>query len=330
MTKPKAKANPVEDVWTLDDYLGNKFTYGIYDELTDKDGENFELFEPLEFFRVFYLSVEEIEQGKAKPLAVSELLKDDLCLYGDQKLTDEQRYFFYEKIFDYYSNLRYEDEQIDICCREIMKLQENLNVYGEDEEIETPKRKDAFEEVLEHLETLPTYKEKIAYLIERKTEYKQRDFVGFNLAWEIPSFSQKCQLEIDKLEKLMRLEENQNNSKDGIEKHKELNQRTATLFVSYLLDFANEKKRENFGLKNKKSLADADKDRIIDFLTPISGKQSKKLHKIFKDERAKIAEKEEVSEDFYNEMQIVRKYFEMLGLSEITNRIDVDLGEKSH
>lgn len=325
----KAKANPVEDVWTLDDYLDNEFSYDIYDELTDKDGENFELFEPLEFFRVFYLSVEEIEQGKAKPLAVSKVLKNDLCLYGDQKLTDEQRYFFYEKILDYYSNLRHEDKQIDICCREIMKLQENLDVYGEDEEIETPKRKDAFEEVLEHLETLPAYKEKITYLIKEKTEYDQKSGLEWTGIGE-KTFGEKCQLEIDKLEKLMRLEATPKQTTDGINKHKDLNQRTATLFVNYLLDFANEKKRENFGLKNKKSLADADKDRIIDFLTPISGKQSKKFHKVFRDEIAKIAEKQENSKEFYDDMQIIRNYFEMLGLSEITNRIDADLGEKSH
>lgn len=329
MTKPKEKANPVEDVWTLDDYLDNEFSYDIYEELTDKDGENFELFEPLEFFRVFYLSVEEIEQNKAKPLLVSKLLKDDLCLYGDRKLTDEQSYFFYEKIFDYYSNLRHDDKQIDICCREIMKLQENLDVYGEDEEIEKPTRKDAFEEVLEHLETLPTIKEKLVCLYAKESEFKRKETQWDNLFGK-KTLAEECRFEIERLEKTMALEERQAASEKGIEKHKDLNQRTATLFVSYLLDFANEKKRENFGLKNKKMLNDADKDRIIDFLTPISGKQSKKLHKPFKVEIAKIANKAEISKEFYDDMQTIRKYFEMLGLSEITNRIDADLGEKPH
>lgn len=118
------------------------------------------------------------------------------------------------------------------------------------------------------------------------------------------------------------------NSSDEISIHPDLTQRTATLFLSYLLDFAKEKSRENFVLKTKKTLTDADKDRIIDFLTPISGKQSKKLHKGFKEEIAKIAENEEVSEKFYQDMRTIRKYFEMLGLLEITDKIDADLGEK--
>ena len=324
MTKPEEKLSPDEEVWTLDDYLGNEFTYDIYSELTDKDGENFELFEPLEFFRVFYLSVEEIEQNKAKPLTVSKLLKNDLCLYDDEKLTDKQSYFFYEKIFDYFSNLRHEDEQIDICCREIMKLQENLDI----EKVETPKQKGGFEKVLEHIETLPTHKEQIAYLIQQQTTYEQNSGLEWKGIGE-KTFGEKCQLEKNKREKLMRLEAVPKQTTDGSEKHKDLNQRTATLFLNYLLDFAKEKSRENHGLKNKKSLADADKDRIIDFLTPISGKQSKKLHKPFKVEIAKIANKEEISKEFSGDMKVIRKYFEMLGLSEITNRIDADLGEKT-
>ena len=113
-----------------------------------------------------------------------------------------------------------------------------------------------------------------------------------------------------------------------LKKHKDITLDRATLFINYLLDFANEKSRDNFRSKNKTPLKDADKNRIIDFLTPFSGTQSKKLHKPFKDEIAKIAEKEEISEKFYKDMKIVRKYFEMLGLSEILDKIDADLGEK--
>ncbi len=144
------------------------------------------------------------------------------------------------------------------------------------------------------------------------------------------------EIELQKKESLNRQELEASNSTDSekviLEKHKDITIDRATLFLSYLLDFANEKRRENFGLKNKKPLKDADKDRAIDFLTPFTGKQSKKLHKGFKDEIAKIAEeKDEVSEKFnkfYNDVKIIRNYFEMLGLSEIVNRIDSDLGEK--
>lgn len=162
-------------------------------------------------------------------------MKGDLRLYGDQKLNDEQRYFFYEKIFDYYSDLRHEDKQIDICCREIMKLQEKLDVYADAEtgEIETPseKRKSKFQELLERLETLPSYKEKIACLIKEKTEYKQS---GIKDWFDSPNFGGKCQLEIDKLEKLMRLETPSKQATDGIKKHKDLTIDRAILLMKHL------------------------------------------------------------------------------------------------
>lgn len=310
MTKPKAKANPVEDVWTLDDYLGNKFTYGIYDELTDKDGENFELFKPLEFFRVFYLSVEEIEQDKAKPLAVSKLLKNDLYLYGDQKLTDKQRYFFYEKILDYYSNLRYEDEQIDICCREIMKLQENLDVYVEFEVGKASKKRDVFQEVLEHLETLPTHKEEIAYLIQKQTAYEQNKGLEFTFAGQ-KTFGEKCQLEINKREKLMRLETTpkQTASKDDIKKHEEARLDRVVLAMNYLLDCA--------GVSE--DCQKSKKINFIDFVTPFS-------RNTIKNQLDNLHEKSDTDGVKYEEdMKIIRRYFQHLGLTEVVERIDRDL-----
>lgn len=310
MTKAKTKANPVEDEWTLDDYLGNKFTYGIYDELTDKDGENFELFEPLEFFRVFYLSVEEIEQGKAKPLAVSKVLKNDLCLYGDQKLTDEQRYFFYEKIFDYYSNLRYEDEQIDICCREIMKLQENLNVYS-NEEIETPKRKDAFEEILEHSETLPSNKEKIAFLLKEKTKDAQNHTVNkFADAFQQvkgKTIAEKCQLEIDKLEKLMRLEENQNNSKDGIKKHKDLTIDRAILLMKSLAP----------------RLTGCDQNKVADVVAFLTSFESESIRINFSEIKNKFANKPEA---YNKDVKIVCEFLNLIGLTNEAEKLKRDSG----
>lgn len=309
MTKAKTKANPVEDEWTLDDYLGNKFTYGIYDELTDKDSENFELFEPLEFFRVFYLSVEEIEQGKAKPLTVSKVLKNDLCLYGDQKLTDEQRYFFYEKIFDYYSNLRYEDEQIDICCREILKLQENLDVYGEDEEIETPKQKDAFAEILEHCETLPSNKEKIAFLLKEKTKDAQNHTVNkmdFSFVEE-KTIAEKCELEINKLRELMKLEESQNNSKNGIMKHKDLTIDRAILLMKSLAP----------------RLTGCDQNKVADVIAFLTSFESESIRINFSEIKNKFANKPEA---YNKDVKIVCEYLNLIGLTNEAEKLKRDSG----
>lgn len=177
--------------------------------------------------------------------------------------------------------------------------------------------------------------------LPKKLKLVKKTLIETNTSEDL--FKREALTEIQKeieTEIVLKAEENKNknllkdssNDENKISIHKDLTQITATLFLNYLLNFAKEKSRENHGLKNKKKLSDADKDRIIDFLTPISGKQSKKLHKKFKDEIAIIAnnEKNEVSENFqkfYQDMQIIRKYFEMLGLSEITNKIDTDLGE---
>lgn len=176
------------------------------------------------------------------------------------------------------------------------------------------------------------FQEKLLKVKEFRIELDaELDFEQVPFAWRFDkAYFTWLNAEEKRLEKLIELDNSKTTpeqSNNNIRKHKDLNQKTATLFLSYLLDFAKEKSSENHGLKTKKTLTDADKDRIIDFLTPISGKQSKKLHKPFRDEVAKIAEKEEVSENFYKDMQIIRKHFEMLGLSEITNKIDADLGE---
>ena len=54
------------DTEELDGFLQYEFYHDVYEELTNKDDDNFELFEPLEFCRVFSQTVEIIEQNKAK------------------------------------------------------------------------------------------------------------------------------------------------------------------------------------------------------------------------------------------------------------------------
>ncbi len=49
------------DTEELDGFLQYEFYHDVYEELTNKDDDNFELFEPLEFCRVFSQTVEIIE-----------------------------------------------------------------------------------------------------------------------------------------------------------------------------------------------------------------------------------------------------------------------------
>lgn len=301
----KKKELTDEELEKLDEYLQYKFNYDIYQELTEKEYDNFELFEPLEFFRVFHLAVDQIDENKKKPLSISKSLEKELFLYGEQQLTDEQRYFFYDKLLEWFSDEREGDAQIEICCREIIKLQENLDVY-EHEEVETPSRQDPFDEVLAHLETLPTYKEQIAYLIQVKTKSEQKG----GLDWRMPgekSFAEQCQLEIEARRQLKQLEAKPERSADSVKKHSDLTLDRAALALNYLLTCA------------KANCHNTEKAKFISFLTGYSEKQiAQRLSRLHKKE-------DENYTAYERDMKIISQYFAKLGLKEITNQIEKDL-----
>ncbi len=297
-----------EEVQELDGFLQFKFYYEIYQELTNKDSENFELFEPLECCRVILLAIEQIEENKAKPLTISRQLRKELnLLYGEKPLTDEQRYFLYEYILNYFENVRREDKQIEICCSEILKLQKKLDVYdNEDETDETKQRLYDFQEIIKHLNSLPTYKEKITYLLQQKTDYEQNRML-LDDAWGRTPFHEQCQLEIDKLEKQAKLEVTESESKNNLKKHKELTLDRAVLAMSYLLDELNVK----CPLSKKKE--------FIDFITPYSLNTIKtKLENLHDKQDKNFVEYEK-------DLQIISKYFENLGLVNIVEQIKEDL-----
>lgn len=320
-----------EEIEELDNFLQYEFNYDIYQELTYEDDVNFELFEPLEFFRLLYKQITFIKENKTKPLFISRTLKK-------LDLSDLQFYYLYRILLIFFNDDKEKDEKINVCYREIYKLQYYLDVYGDDEEsedetdkIESSVKLDRFQLLLEHLESLPTTREKIAHLVMEKTKYEQnKSGLDFNFNNE-KTFAEKCQLEINKLKEIMKLEMPTKGKTNNIEKDNDLNIEVATLFLNYLLDFAKEKSRENLAFKNKTKLSDATKNKITAFLTPYAEKQIKKLPPIFKKTLAEIAENGEnsgIKDKFFQDMQVVRKYFEMVGLSEITSKIDADLGEK--
>lgn len=188
-----------------------------------------------------------------------------------------------------------------------------------------------FDLVKTYLETLNDNKERKMYLVNARADYRQTHSntkdellisVGID---EAVDFGEKCDYEIEILNELI-LEESRS-KKEGV-KHKDLNEWTATLFISYLLDFAYKKTLEIQGKQNNKSLSFAAKNRIVNFLTPYSLDQLKKLPAVFNKEK-EYAEDEKVgaSKKYYDDMKTVRKHFERLGLSEITDKIDADLGE---
>jgi hypothetical protein len=63
-----------------------------------------------------------------------------------------------------------------------------------------------YDEVKRHIDTLKTAKEKIMYLQEVKTEYLQNQ-TTINIPSFVPSFDEKCDIEINGVREAMQLEE---------------------------------------------------------------------------------------------------------------------------
>jgi len=308
MAKKKKKLTEIE---VLDKFLRLEGYHEIYEELTDKDSRYFELFEPLGFFQVFSRTFKHIEKNKSKPLSISKFLQKELALLHSKKpLTDKQRYFFYDKLLWWFENIREEDKQLNICCREIEKLKDNLEVIWK--EVKTPEREDVFAKDLKHLETLPSEKDRIAYLIQRRAEEQQsRQY------WKLPgekTLAEKYGLEIDKRKELMKLEESQAASITDVKKHKDLTLDRAVLLVDYIFKAA------------KVNCKNTQKAKVISFLTGYSENTIVQSFSRIEKEKLEIEDESEISDKFYNDMKIVRDYVEKIGLAEAVKIIDKDLG----
>jgi hypothetical protein len=291
-----------EELKELDDLLQDDFNDEIYNELNHTDYS--ELFEPLDFFRMFHSQVAFIKENKSQPsIAIQKL--------NDFNLSDKQKHIVLDYLNVYFSGEASKDADIRICCRKIEYLMEELEekLENENEKSNTVKieAKDEFQELLKHLKTLHSYKEKIAYLIKEKTRYEQNQS---GLEWNIDNektFPEKCDLEIKKLMELRSLEQKEVVSKESLKKHKDLTLDRAALFLNYLF------KGAGANCHNTK------KAEAISFLTGYSkntvGDKLSSLHS-------------KADENFLNykkDMEIIRKYFESLGLSEIVEMINRDL-----
>ncbi len=302
----------------LDNFLQYKFYHDAYEELTDKDSRYFELFVPLEFCLVFCQTADMVKKSKAKPTALSRQLKHNLTLlYGEIPLTDEQRHFFYYKLLDWFENVRREDEQIDICCREIEKLQKNLDVAARQpaaaaRQPPLERRFDFGGKVKPHLETLPNLKAQLRYLYQVRAEFEQADMLTRMIGedgFDTP-FLKKCDSEIQKLKLLLALEQSemQGDGKDKKDKRdKGGTQYQNLLTIHYLLLYA------------RANSHNTKKAKFASFLTGY-GEES------FRRQWSNIHQKANESGQIWEkDMQAVRGYFEALGLSEVVKLIDNDL-----
>lgn len=112
-----------QNLQTLDEYLQNKSDYEIYEQLTVHKDNLFGLSKEtlLRFFQLLYQQICFVERNKNKPLLVAENLEQ-------LSLTDEQSNFLYAKVLNHFEIEKTTDEKLEICCREIVRLQKSLDI----------------------------------------------------------------------------------------------------------------------------------------------------------------------------------------------------------
>jgi len=153
-----------------------------------------------------YEQFEIVNANKEKPLSVVK------HLFG-LKLEQTKLYYllYYLKRYIYkHSGSAYEpiEKQLSICRgfieKEYDKLEAELYPKAETEPQPEKENKYDFQKVKQHIETLTTVKDKILYLTEIKTDFLQNKS-GWDMEIGTP-FDRKCELEIKKLNEVLKLE----------------------------------------------------------------------------------------------------------------------------
>jgi hypothetical protein len=295
----------------LEGYLTNKLNLDIYTDLTEGDWAN--VFEPLEFFHLLYTQFEFVKNNKSKPLSVVKSI-NELSLNDTQK--NALLYYLEDVIGNENGRAdKGKDTQLEICrtfiSKECNRIAEQLGDESDErvrEDISpTDAKKFDFGEVKKHLETLPDTKEKIKFLLEIKTENQQMVQFDFN----IPSFAEKCELEIQKLKQQMALEKANRSPaeshSESIKRNPEFTTARQVLAVHYLLRHA---KAPNV---NKTEIA-----RFIEFLT------GKNYDSIYKKVREPLKLKDNEAK---KDLEFVKGYFLKLELPEVVRMIDNEIAQ---
>ena len=189
----------------IEEYLNNDFNLEIFEDLTENEDWQ-GTFEPLDFLNLLYEQFEIVNANKEKPLSV---VKHLFGLKLEQTKLYYLLYYLNRHIYKH-SGSEYEpkDKQLSICRgfieKEYDKLEAELFPKTEPEPQPEKENKYDFQKVKQHIETLTTVKDKILYLTDIKTDFLQNKS-GWDLDLGTP-FDRKCELEIKKLNDVLKLE----------------------------------------------------------------------------------------------------------------------------
>jgi len=193
----------------IEEYLNTDFNLYLYDSVNSFD--YLSTFTPLEYLNLFYEQVEIFLANRDKPLTLAnhlanlELKKRTLYHF----LVDLLRYINAIYLSNNFGN-KY-DNQIKICLdfadKELQKISpyKDFNIVKSDSSFDFHKIKTQVEKIYE-------VREKIKYLITKKTEYLQKygrlkkdgKFITSIISYD-RDFLRKCDLQLNMLEKLNKL-----------------------------------------------------------------------------------------------------------------------------
>jgi hypothetical protein len=309
-----------EQIKELDSFFGKEANYNSYRELVGEDNKDYkDLFEPLEFARLFNTQVNLVRSYSNSPFTISQRLQK-------LALTDMQLFFLCEKLiehFEIYDDFDDYEPQYEIVCRELSRLKEKLNLFHDKETTNVkPSKKFDFEKVKRTLKDISNPYYQIAYLIKIKTRYLQENDSDKESG---VTFAQKCDFEIEKIEKIKKAlalyateqdeddepSDNDETVEDGNQiRNRDLTLDQAILFFTYLFEFT------NVNCPNTK------KAKVIATLTGFSENTI--------NQRLSVINKKEVDNPkaFSKDIKKVRSSFEQLNFREITSMIDKDLSFK--
>lgn len=316
-------------------YLDNDFNLEIYEDLTE--GDNTGLFNPLSFLKTLHTLYGNVVSNRQGPLTFTNSIRD-------LGLSDEQQCFLlqhlnsligtrinelkgkeaaYRKKGMHFrrAQLRHhadsneqEAKRLDICQKFIDKEFRGLHekLFPDDGLQPREENRFDFDRVKQHLETLPDIQDRIRYLIEIMVEFKQQDSIN-----QFPfDFEHKCNREIQKLRRLVDLDESnklQTDIKAGAfeptTRHAEFTTARQVLAIHYILEYCKVIKGNN-----------ADVARFIEFLT---GKNYKNIYTRVCNPLG--SRDKELNQD----LRYVRDFFEKLGLTEIVKMINNEINSGS-
>lgn len=295
----------------IEEYLINDFNIEIFDDLNENEDWK-GLFDPLEFLNLLYEQFEIIHVNKEKPISViKHLLKLDL----DKHKLYYLLYFLTQHIYsDSVEDLL--DNQLSICGdfiqKEYKKIKNELFPKAENE----PASKYSFEKVKKHLETISFLTEKLKYLIEIKTEYRQntndwdarRQVLG-------NTFDVKCDMEISKIKSLLALEQPPTQPKAEPQLGRYSNSQLVLIFY-YFFKFNGIEPRVN-----------SDIAPIAKFIHLIVGKEYKNITSSDFYQKLREVPNFKTDKELIKDLNKIKPQFKKVELNEIVKMIDNEIDQ---